>query len=453
MVNPHVLVIPYPAQGHVIPLFELSRCLVKHGIEVTFVDTEHVHMQMKNALAVEDEIGSKIHHVFVSDGLESLEDRKIPGKFSAAIMQVMPGKFKELIEEINGSNGDQITCVLADQSLGWALDIAEQKAIKRAAFCPAAAALLVLGFSIPKLIDEGIVANDGTPTKKQVIKLSPEMPGMNTSNFVWACLGSKALQKNVFQLMVRNNQSTKLADWLLCNSTYDLEPAAFSMAPQILPIGPLLASNQLESSAGNILPDDSCLNWLDQQSPQSVIYVAFGSVAVFDRKQFEELAWGLEHSNRPFLWVVRDDNAHTKNEAFPEGFLDSVADRGRIVAWAPQQRVLSHPSIACFVSHCGWNSTMEGVSYGVPFMCWPYFADQFLNQTYICEVWKVGLGFERDESGIVTRREISSKVEQLLGNDEIGARVLDMKKKVMDSVKEGGGSNKNFNSFVDWMKR
>lgn len=276
---------------------------------------------------------------------------------------------------------------------------------------------------------------------------------MNTSNFVWACLGSKALQKNVFQLMVRNNQSTKLADWLLCNSTYDLEPAAFSMAPQILPIGPLLASNRLKSSAGNVLQDDFCLNWLDQQSPQSVIYVAFGSVAVFDRKQFEELAWGLELSNRPFLWVVRDDNAHIKNEAFPEGFLDSVADRGRIVAWAPQQRVLSHPSIACFVSHCGWNSTMEGVSYGVPFMCWPYFADQFLNQTYICEVWKVGLGFERDESGIVTRREISSKVEQLLGNDEIGARVLDMKKKVTDSVEEGGGSNKNFNSFVDWMKR
>lgn len=161
MVNPHVLVIPYPAQGHVIPLFELSRCLVKHSIEVTFVNTEHVHMQMKNALAMEDEIGSKIHHVFISDGLESVEDRKIPGKFSAAIMQVMPGKFEELIEEINGANGDQITCVLADQSLGWALEIADQKAIKRAAFCPAAAALLVLGFSIPKLIDEGIVANDG----------------------------------------------------------------------------------------------------------------------------------------------------------------------------------------------------------------------------------------------------------------------------------------------------
>ncbi|KAH0969504.1 hypothetical protein GBA52_028589 [Prunus armeniaca] len=195
---------------------ELSRCLDKHGIKVTFVNTEHIHMQMQNALAMEDDdIGSKVHLVFITDGLESLEDRKKPGKLSEVIMQVMPRTFVELVERIVGSNGDTISCVIADQSLGWALEIAEKKALKRAAFCRGAAALLVLGFSIPKLIDEGIIGNDGTPTKEQAIKLlSPDMPGMNTANLMWACLGSKALQKNVFELMVRNNKSIKLADWL-----------------------------------------------------------------------------------------------------------------------------------------------------------------------------------------------------------------------------------------------
>ncbi|KAM1058956.1 hypothetical protein PS1_024113 [Malus domestica] len=168
------------------------------------------------------------------------------------------------------------------------------------------------------------------------------MPGMNTSDFVWACRGSNTLQKNVFQLMVRNNQSTKLADWLICISTYDLESAAFAISPQILPIGPLLASNRLENSARNILPDDSCLNWLDQNNlhNQSYLLLLVVTQFFFYRKQFEELCQGLELSDRPFLWVL---GLHSRR--------------------------LSHPSIASFLSNCGWNSTTEAVNHGVPFLC------------------------------------------------------------------------------------
>ncbi|KAF5957554.1 hypothetical protein HYC85_004779 [Camellia sinensis] len=98
-----------------------------------------------------------------------------------------------------------------------------------------------------------------------------------------------------------------------------------------------------------------------------------------------------------------------------------------MVGWAPQQKVLGHPSVACFLSHCGWNSTMVGLSNGIPFLCWPYFAYQFLNQNYICDVWKVGLRFNHDESGIIKQEEIKDKVEQLLSNKTIKARALDLK--------------------------
>ncbi|KAL0014722.1 hypothetical protein SO802_001791 [Lithocarpus litseifolius] len=123
-----------------------------------------------------------------------------------------------------------------------------------------------------------------------------------------------------------------------------------------------------------------------------------------------------------------------------------------MVGWAPQQQVLRHPSVACFFSHCGWSSTMEGVSNGIPFLCWPYFADRFLNRSYICDVWKVGLGLDRNESGIITQGEIKSKVEQLLGNEKLKASALDLKNIVMASIKEGGGSHKNLKNFIDWMK-
>ncbi|KAK8644385.1 hypothetical protein V6N13_123693 [Hibiscus sabdariffa] len=93
--------------------------------------------------------------------------------------------------------------------------------IRRAAFCPAAAALLVLGFSIPKLID-GVIDQHGEFLhlfKSEMIKLSPDMPAMNTKNFVWACIGNIDAQRNIFKLMIRNNESIKLSDWLLCNSS------------------------------------------------------------------------------------------------------------------------------------------------------------------------------------------------------------------------------------------
>lgn len=131
---------------------------------------------------------------------------------------------------------------------------------------------------------------------------------------------------------------------------------------------------------------------------------------------------GLELSNRPFLWVVRSDISNGTNNPYPKRFQERVATRARMVDWAPQQKVLAHPSVACFLSRCGRNSTTEGVSNGVPFLCWPYFADQFINQIYICDVWKIGLGFNRDETGIITRYEMKMKVEQLLSNKEFKAR-------------------------------
>ncbi|XVF16739.1 hypothetical protein REPUB_Repub10bG0058100 [Reevesia pubescens] len=285
-----------------------------------------------------------------------------------------------------------------------------------------------------------------------MIKLSPIMPPINTMNFVWACIGNINAQKNIFQLMVRNNESIKLTDWLLCNSTYELEPAAIATAPKIRTIGPLLAPNQLGDSSGNLrLEDSSCLKWLNQQAPQSVIYVAFGSFTIFDTTQFQELAMGLELTGRPFLWVVRSSLTDGRNDAYPKGFQERVAARGQMVGWAPQQKVLAHPSIACFISHCGWNSTIEGVSNGIPFLCWPYFADQFFNQSYICDYWNVGLGFDRDGRGIITREEIKNKVDQLLGNEKYKAKALVLKETVRSSIKEKGSSNKNFKDFVEWI--
>ncbi|XP_059670690.1 UDP-glycosyltransferase 83A1-like [Cornus florida] len=156
-------------------------------------------------------------------------------------------------------------------------------------------------------ISNGIHAA-GFPIKAGTIRLSPTMPATSTAHLARSCIGDLTTQKIVFEVTVKNTKSLKAADWLICNSSYELEPEAFTLFPNILPIGPLLASNRLGNSAGSFWPEDStCLKWLDQQPPRSVIYVAFGSFTVFDHNQFQELALGLELTNRPFLWVARPD--------------------------------------------------------------------------------------------------------------------------------------------------
>ncbi|KAK4360717.1 hypothetical protein RND71_019669 [Anisodus tanguticus] len=470
----HILMIPYPVQGHVIPLMELAQSLAKYGFQVTFANIQSTHKRILNSFGGKNILHDQIHLISVLDESESGEDKNVPGKLSEAIFKIMPGKIEKLIQENNASEDEKITCVIVDQSLGWALEIAAKMGIKRAAFLTAAAANLVLGFNIPKLIDDGIIDNSGTPAiKDHIFQFEPTMPIMNTSDLVWTRMGNLTMQKIIFDMMVHNNKAVKSADWLICNSTYDLEPGAFKLAPEIVPIGPLLASNCIEpntfppkaeprssskespnSMAGSFWPEDpTCLNWLDQQSLCSVVYVSFGSFTIFNEAQFQELALGLELSNMPFLWVVRSDALDAKTDIFLKNFVERTGrKKGKIVNWALQQKVLCHPSIGCFISHCGWNSTIEAISNGVPILCWPYFADQFMNQSYICDIWKVGLGLKKEANGIISCGEIKDKVEELQGNDAFKKRALQLKEITMSSVKEGGRAYQNFIKFIQWIK-
>ncbi|KAL3526586.1 hypothetical protein ACH5RR_011242 [Cinchona calisaya] len=450
---PHVLAVPFPAQGHVIPLMEFALCLVNQGIKVTFVNTEFNHERVIKSLSeAEEDVPDMLHLVSIPDGLEPWEDRNDLIKLTHVLLEVVPVKLKSLIEKLNQSENEKLTCVVADYSMGCAVEVAVKMGLNGVAFWPAAAALLAQLFSIPKLMDDGIIDSTGAPLKNEMVKLSPNMLAMDPAHFVWNCIADANANRNAFELTIKNNRIIGMVEFLICNSTDELEIEAFTLYPEILPIGPLLARNRLGNSVGHFWPEDSdCLTWLDKQPPQSVIYVAFGSFTVFDQTQFRELAMGLELTNMPFLWVVRQDLTKETEHAYPEGFEDRIRGRGRLAGWAPQQKVLSHPSVACFLSHCGWNSTIEGVSNGLPFLCWPYFADQFLNQSYICDVWKVGLGFTQ-KNGIVGRCEIKSKIEQILADEELKTRALALKAKVVNSVKEEGRSGKNFNNFIKWIK-
>ncbi|KAH7291316.1 hypothetical protein KP509_29G011700 [Ceratopteris richardii] len=166
---------------------------------------------------------------------------------------------------------------------------------------------------------------------------------------------------------------------------------------------------------------------------------------------------GLEGSGSPFLWVIREDT-HKHEELLqllPEGFLDRTKDRGLIVSWAPQVEVLAHRAIGGFLSHCGWNSTLESLGAGVAMLCCPRFAEQRLNCDYICEKWGVGVEMVRTDTGGLERSYVEAGIRALLHGEE-GLKARNNAKRIMGLTKrsheEGGQSLGNLHTFYDDMR-
>ncbi|XP_058179561.1 7-deoxyloganetin glucosyltransferase-like isoform X2 [Rhododendron vialii] len=193
--------------------------------------------------------------------------------------------------------------------------------------------------------------------------------------------------------------------------------------------------------------DRECLKWLDQRESKSVVYVNYGCLTVMTDQHLKEFAWGLANSKRPFLWIVRPDVVMGDSAILPQGFLEETKDRGMVASWCPQVQVLSHPSIGVFLTHCGWNSTLESICGGVPMMCWPFFAEQQTNCRYICTEWGVGMEFNED----VKRGEIEEFVNEMMeGNKgkQMRRKALEWKKKADEATAVGGSSYKNFDRFI-----
>ena len=108
--------------------------------------------------------------------------------------------------------------------------------------------------------------------------------------------------------------------------------------------------------------------------------------------QLVEFGWGLANSKHMFLWIFRPDLVVSESMILPPEFKLETKERGLIVSWCPQEEVLNHPLIGCFLTRCGWNSTIESVCAGVPMLCRPFFGDQQTNCKYTCN--KCGIGME-----------------------------------------------------------
>ncbi|KAI8558692.1 hypothetical protein RHMOL_Rhmol04G0116500 [Rhododendron molle] len=243
--------------------------------------------------------------------------------------------------------------------------------------------------------------------------------------------------------------------------------------PPIYPVGPVLHLLKDEKEEDEEVIQ--IIRWLDDQPPSSVVFLCFGSMGSFSGEQVREIAQALEQSKHRFLWSLRQPPPKGKvempseyqdlNQVLPEGFLERTIKIGKVIGWAPQVAVLSHKAVGGFVSHCGWNSTLESLWCGVPVATWPMYAEQQMNAFQLVRELRLAvdikLDYKRDmrfssiEPKLVTADEIENGIQRLMENGDksstegIKQKVKEMSKKSKVAMKEGGSSYNSIGRFID----
>lgn len=254
--------------------------------------------------------------------------------------------------------------------------------------------------------------------------MSSDEPMVTANDLPWL-IGSPSARVSRFKFWTRTLNRAKALRCLLTNTFPDESGSRTQQlisnhnnSPRVLEIGPLI----MQASTLNITSfwdeDTSCMGWLDEQDVGSVIYISFGSwVSPIGEAKVTDLALTLEALGRPFLWVL----GHAWRRGLPDGYLDRVGTYGRMVPWAPQVEVLRHHAVGFYLTHCGWNSTVEAIQCKKPLLCYPIAGDQFLNCAYIVRAWKIGVkmeGFGVEEVGngireVVADKQLSWRLEKL----------------------------------------
>ncbi|XP_074379925.1 anthocyanidin 3-O-glucosyltransferase 6-like [Apium graveolens] len=263
---------------------------------------------------------------------------------------------------------------------------------------------------------------------------------------------------------------------ILVNTVWEMEAYAIKAladdenTPLIHHVGPIINFTTGGVTTDKKKSEEDIVSWLDSQPPLSVVYLCFGSMGSFDREQVTEIAQALELSGQCFLWSLRRPSQEKEkmkpptdyedyNEVLPEGFLERTSRIGKVIGWAPQVTILSHPSVGGFVSHCGWNSTLESIWCGVPMATWPLSAEQQINAFQLVKELRIAVEikmdyrkdhFTNEPTEVLTAHVIERGIRCVMdGKTEIRSRMKEMKDKCREATVKAGTSYTSLGQFIE----
>ncbi|XP_073135286.1 UDP-glycosyltransferase 74G1-like [Henckelia pumila] len=449
--RPHCLVLSFPLQGHINPMFQFSKRLKHAGIpRITLVTTKSFLKSVQNFS----------HPVeAISDGFDDgVPESVSPEVFIGRCSEYGSRTLAELVEKLR-SSGSPADCVIYDPFYPWVLDVAQKFGLMTAVFFTQPNSVNCIYFNaytgelkLPVLMEDGIRIIPGG------------FPVLDRSDLPSFIQDHESDPKRS-EIMSEQFRNVERVDWVFVNTFHHLEQEVTDWMLKYMAmrtIGPTMPSMFLDKRIPHnrqyglsiFTPiTDPCFEWLDQQPVRSVVYVSFGSFAKPTVEQMHELALALKSVDRPFLWVVRA----SEESKLPTDYKEETRDTGLVVAWCPQLQVLEHEAVGCFVTHCGWNSTLEALSLGVPMVAMPQWSDQHTNAKFVEDVWRTGMRAKRDEKGLVGREEIVRCVKLVMEGEKeeeiMRSNSIKWKELARKAVDEGGSSDQNIQEFVSSLMR
>lgn len=457
---PHIAIIPTPGMGHLIPLVEFAKKLHHHHrVSTTFIlptDGPLSAAQTTFLSALPAAIDYLLLPSVTFDDLPS--DAKIETRICLTIPRSLPS-LRAAVDSLHRSR--KVSALVVDLFGTDAFDVAAEFNIPPYIFFPTTAMALSLFFYLPTLHETVSSEYRDAPEKIRIPGCVP-IHGRDLFDPV------QDRSDDAYELVLRQAKRYTMAEGVVVNSFKELEPGPIEYLlqkqtgrPPVYPVGPLVKIG----SRLDVDKSDVSIKFLDDQPNGSVLYISFGSGGALSHNQIIELALGLEMSDQKFLWVIRCPNDKNSSAAYfkiqnsgdplaylPDGFLDRTKNRGLVVPlWAPQAQILAHESVGAFLTHCGWNSTLESVANGVPMIAWPLYAEQRMNAVLLHEDVKVVLRPQVGEKGLIERDEIGRVVKSLMEGEEgkgIRSRMRELKDAAAKSLSENGASKKFLDELV-----
>ncbi|CAA2981082.1 anthocyanidin 3-O-glucosyltransferase 2-like [Olea europaea subsp. europaea] len=456
--NAELVFIPIPGMGHLLPTIEMAKLLTDRDERLSITV-----LILKAPVELKSDSYSRKSNSRVRFIEFSLNHRPIaPKNFAFHFVESHKDPVRDVVAKMVRDESIRLAGFVIDMFCTTMIDIANEFGVPTYVFNTTSAARLGLNFHMQGLSDEqnlDVTEYKNSDAELLVPTYINPVPGK--------VFPSRFFDEDGLTMLLSMARRFRETKGILINTFLDLEAYALKSLsdddkiPPVYPIGPIL---HVKAKSDDNKDCQEIMEFLDEQPVSSVVFLCFGSMGYFDGDQIKEIAIALEQCGHRFLWSLRkpppkdslEDPSEYENpeEVLPKGFLQRTAVIGKVIGWAPQVAVLSHPSVGGFLSHCGWNSTLESVWCGVPIAAWPMYAEQQVNAFELVKdlgiAVEIKMDYRRGSDTIVPAEEIEKGIRRLMEPEsEMRIKMKQMKRDSTMALMEGGSSYDFLRRFID----
>ncbi|KAF7816160.1 UDP-glycosyltransferase 87A1 [Senna tora] len=434
----HVVAIPFPGRGHINPMMNVCKLLASrrpNDILITFVVTQEWLGYIGSDPKPDNIRFASIPNVIPPEREKAAD---FP-RFYEAVMTKMEDPLETLLDQIE----PPVTAIVGDVELRWPTAVGNRRNIP-------VAVLWTMSASFYSMLHHLQIFTRDRPIAVDLLVVDNEaehIPGISSAHLPDLRTVLHENDQQVLHLALDCISKVPKSNYLLLTTVQELEPGAITSLKAafpfpVYPIGPAIPYLQLHDHHSL-----DHLKWLDSHPPESVLYISLGSFLSVSNAQMDEIVSALNTSGIPYMWVARGEASRLNAKC---------GDKGVVVPWCDQLKVLSHCSVGGFWSHCGWNSILEAVFAGVPILTFPLFLDQVPNRSQIVDVWGNGWNVERsdlEDEVLVSKEEIEKLVRRFMDVGSIeGKKIRERARELKDicgqAIAKGGSSDVNLDAFL-----